>query len=416
MADRKTLFYFSNCALQGDKLNPFLQMELPWLQKHFDEVWIVAADCLFSAQDWCLQTGLPAQAVKRKRFTSMHLLRALGSAAFWQETKHLLAQRQWSPVAWLKLLAFTVRAQRMRSLADGVLRTLPAENSRTVFYSCWMSYDGYAAALCKKSRPQAYSVARCHAFDIDTERNAMNPYLHKRFMAQTLDCICPISESAKAQLMAYAAAYLPPSKVQVIPFGSAGEAVPLRSDSPCHRRGAFHIISCAHVLPIKQVELLADALDGWCGLPIHWTHVGGGEGLTSLQQRMDRISEHNDRLICECAGALTPQELDMLYQNRDFDVFINTSKKEGVPVSVMEAMRYSIPVIAPHVGGLPEIVNSDNGFLFSPNSCDSLKEALLAMTQLPEEKLRAMRTAAANTWQERYQNSRQLPKLFAGML
>jgi glycosyltransferase involved in cell wall biosynthesis len=38
------------------------------------------------------------------------------------------------------------------------------------------------------------------------------------------------------------------------------------------------------------------------------------------------------------------------------DLYLNTSLHEGVPMSVLEAMAHSIPVIAPEVGGLSEII------------------------------------------------------------
>src|SRR5690606_19053156 len=49
------------------------------------------------------------------------------------------------------------------------------------------------------------------------------------------------------------------------------------------------------------------------------------------------------------------------------DVMINTSESEGVPVSIMEAMYYGIPAIAPSVGGISELVNETNGILMSEN-------------------------------------------------
>lgn len=39
------------------------------------------------------------------------------------------------------------------------------------------------------------------------------------------------------------------------------------------------------------------------------------------------------------------------------------SDSEGIPVSIMEAMSFGIPVIARNVGGMSEIVNEENGLL-----------------------------------------------------
>ena len=73
---------------------------------------------------------------------------------------------------------------------------------------------------------------------------------------------------------------------------------------------------------------------------------------------------------------------NMLPFYKKLDVYINTSIHEGIPMTVLEAMDHGLPVIAPHVGGIPEIINNGSeGFLIdnrSPksfvNSCIKLYE------------------------------------------
>lgn len=55
---------------------------------------------------------------------------------------------------------------------------------------------------------------------------------------------------------------------------------------------------------------------------------------------------------------------DMASFYKSLDIYINTSVHEGIPMSVLEAMSYALPVIVPEVGGFPEIVdNNKQGFL-----------------------------------------------------
>ena len=55
-------------------------------------------------------------------------------------------------------------------------------------------------------------------------------------------------------------------------------------------------------------------------------------------------------------GHVPNAELMAFYQSHPVDLFLNSSKQEGVPVSIMEAMIRSIPTIAPDAGAIREVV------------------------------------------------------------
>ena len=59
------------------------------------------------------------------------------------------------------------------------------------------------------------------------------------------------------------------------------------------------------------------------------------------------------------------------------DLFVLASHHEGLPVTVMESLTLGVPVVAPRVGGLPEVVESErNGILVTPGSPDALARAI----------------------------------------
>ena len=51
------------------------------------------------------------------------------------------------------------------------------------------------------------------------------------------------------------------------------------------------------------------------------------------------------------------------FENNSVDVFVNVSSSEGLPVSIMEAFSFGVPVVATKVGGIPEIVDEKCGIL-----------------------------------------------------
>ena len=71
---------------------------------------------------------------------------------------------------------------------------------------------------------------------------------------------------------------------------------------------------------------------------------------------------------------------DIASYYQGLDVYVNTSFHEGIPMSVLEAMAYGIPVVVPKVGGLQEFVkDGENGYLVDSRNPRDFCDRVLAL-------------------------------------
>ena len=122
----------------------------------------------------------------------------------------------------------------------------------------------------------------------------------------------------------------------------------------------LHIVSCAYIVPLKRIDLILETVLQNPNLT--WTHFGGGEELEGWTERIKR-EKAESRIFLK--GNCTKKQMSKEYSKSLFDVFLNVSTTEGVPVSIMEAMSAGLPIIATNVGGTSELVSSTNGILIN---------------------------------------------------
>ena len=66
------------------------------------------------------------------------------------------------------------------------------------------------------------------------------------------------------------------------------------------------------------------------------------------------------------------------------DIFLMTSRYEGISIAMLEAMRAGLPVVATRVGGVPETVRDRvTGLLVGPDDLAGLAEAMLRLARSP---------------------------------
>lgn len=72
----------------------------------------------------------------------------------------------------------------------------------------------------------------------------------------------------------------------------------------------------------------------------------------------------------------------------NMDVFVLSSRFEGLPLTIIEAMFAGLPIVATDVGGVSELVHDqENGFLVQPDSAEELAAKMIYLIENPGERI-----------------------------
>jgi glycosyltransferase involved in cell wall biosynthesis len=116
-----------------------------------------------------------------------------------------------------------------------------------------------------------------------------------------------------------------------------------------------------HAFLIRACRLLKNR-----SLPFVCTIAGDGPERALIEPLIRDLDLRDEvRLV----GHLSHQQLDACYAAADLVVL--TSRSEGIPLVLMEAMARGRPVLAPAITGIPELVlDGRNGFLYRPGALE----------------------------------------------
>jgi glycosyltransferase involved in cell wall biosynthesis len=78
------------------------------------------------------------------------------------------------------------------------------------------------------------------------------------------------------------------------------------------------------------------------------------------------------------------------------DAFVMSSKSEGLPMALLEAMAAGVPCVATAVGGIPDLFGDDRGLSVPAQDALALAHAMAAIAQSPELRQRLVANATAN--------------------
>ena len=125
------------------------------------------------------------------------------------------------------------------------------------------------------------------------------------------------------------------------------------------------------------IELASELRARRTDMKKHFRIAGDGP----LRPELERMVR--DRGLCEVVHFLGEQR-DMSETYADADLLVLTSRYEGTPNVLLEAMAHGLPVVATKVGGVPEIVTDKCGVLVDPHSLPDMVEAVRRLSDEPQ--------------------------------
>lgn len=223
------------------------------------------------------------------------------------------------------------------------------------------------------------------------------------------DFIICISDFARSQLMHLApAAHW--NKLQVCRLGV--DTLRYQPQRTTAAGAPFTILCVGRLTPAKGQRLLLDACHRLrlAGHQLRLVLVGSGPDEAALRTH---VARHRLQPWVQFTGALNQEQVRAQYASAD--AFALASFAEGIPVVLMEAMACGLPVVAPRITGIPELIrDGEDGLLVAPGNCQQLAAALLRLLHdsALRQRLGANGRQRVSAEYQLQRNARQLAQLF----
>lgn len=244
-------------------------------------------------------------------------------------------------------------------------------NMTPILYSFWLTRGAYAVTYLNATvfNGSAKTYSRAHGYDLYEERNPLCYLPFRKHLAERLTNISFISKNGLEYFRKRVGDYSNLSISYLGTFNNGFRKQIFEKNSIC-------ILSCSSVVQVKRLDIMIDLLKSFDGIEIQWFHFGSGPLLEEILKKAERELTSTS-VHFNFVGQIRNEDILLKMKEIDPDYFINTSDSEGIPVSIMEAISFGIPIIARNVGGISEIVNERNGIYYSLSNQEEIKSFIV---------------------------------------
>lgn len=373
----------------------FIRPEIESLSQKFD-ITIVSRNAIDE------QTSTIPQNVKvlRYNFNSSSLskfaIKTIFSSHIYKETLYLIKKNKFSLSNLKRAFRNCTRAFHFADYLNNVRKEM---GDNVVLYTYWNDYSVLSLSMIKQNGDKLVSRAHRRDLYLLPDNNYYLPL--KEVSNEKTDVVVFISEEGKIY---YEQNFNVPAKKMICRLGVKEQH--LSTYAP--QENSISILSLSYVVPIKRIDRIIDAIERIDSIKVSWVHIGDGKLMGEISEKAKQLLSPKENVTYCFKGAMENSEALKYIRNNHIDLFVNTSDSEGLPVSMMEAMSFSIPVLGLDVGGVSEIIShKENGYLLPENpDIQKITDTIYDFACLSADKKQKMRKNALNTWKEKYNSKK----------
>ncbi len=230
------------------------------------------------------------------------------------------------------------------------------------------------------------SVTTLHGFSATDRKARAYEWLQIR-AARRASAIVAVSSNVAASVALGGAS---PQSIHLIRNAIGTTSTPIDASAARNRLGlasGMHIGWIGRLSSEKGPDIMIDAMQYLTDLPVTLSFIGDGPDRSALTEQASRLGvAASVRFHGRVADAAT-----LLLA---FDVVALSSRTEGTPMVVLEAMSAGVPIVAPRVGGVPDMLSMNEASLVDAEDPKALADAIRAA--LADREAAAGRAARAH--------------------
>lgn len=238
------------------------------------------------------------------------------------------------------------------------------------------------------------TVTTLHGSSLMGARTAFHEWLQLKILSR-FDAVVAVSQQLVSDL---GRTRVRPERVHYIPNAWVPPAAQLTREEARRELGeetAGPIVGwVARLIRVKACDVFLRAFAACRGLPVRAVIVGDGPERASLEALAAELGLQDQ---VRFYGA--HPEAGRLF--RAFDAFVLSSRSEGTPITLLEALSAGVPVVATAVGGIPDVVSPAEALLVPPENPEALGAAIRQAIEDPDA-ARTRARAASRRLEERF--------------